>query len=136
MCRNIQQDYSKSLRNRMKSIGIGYPALSGRSGVSVAELKRIFSGKRCNPTLDTLRAVARALGVEFRIHGGVEIVHQCSAGELREKAARRKAEKLVNLVQGTSALEAQAVGPEVRNDMVNQTVHELMAGPPRKLWAP
>ena len=58
-----------------------------------------------------------------------------TAAEVRENAAREKAQRLVKLVQGTSALESQSVEPEVVQEMVARTVHELLAGPNRNLWA-
>ena len=119
----------------MTALAMEYPALAGRSGVSVAALKRIVSGEQQNPSIGTLRAIAEALGVEIRIGHGVEVVEQSSAAQFKESAARRKAEMIVRLVQGTSALEAQAVGPEARRDMVTKTVHELMTSSPRRLWA-
>jgi hypothetical protein len=53
-----------------------------------------------------------------------------------ERQARTKAEAIVRMVQGTSALESQAVDSDTYRQMVSQTVHELMAGPRRKLWNP
>jgi len=40
------------------------------------------------------------------------------------------------MVQGTSALESQAVDSETYRQMVRQTMHELMAGSRRRLWNP
>jgi len=127
--------YWKSLEQRREDLGIEYPALSERSGVSVPTLKRLFSGKAENPTLHSLQAVCVVLGVELRINGTVEVLPKQSTEEVRESVAREKAEQLVSLVQGTSALESQAVGLDTVHDMVSQTVHKLLAGPNRRLWA-
>ncbi len=54
--------------------------------------------------------------------------------DLREQQARKKAERLMKMVQGTSALEAQAIDPEKYEQMLRRSVHELLAGPSRKLW--
>jgi hypothetical protein len=56
------------------------------------------------------------------------------AETLCEREAARKAEALVNLVQGTSALEAQGLGPDALREMKDRTVHELLAGSRRMLW--
>ena len=53
-----------------------------------------------------------------------------------ERQAETKAEVIVRMVQGTSALESQAVDSDTCRQMVSQTVHELMAGPRRRLWNP
>ena len=128
-------NYWKSLERRRSDLGISFPALSERTGISVTTLKRIFSGTAKNPTLHSLQALARVLGVELRINGSMTVVSKRSVAEMREIAANEKAEQLVKLVQGTSALESQSVGPEVVRTMVAQTVRELLAGPNRKLWA-
>lgn len=123
------------LATRMRALGIAYPALSERTGISVPELKRVISGKHANPTLKTIQAIAKALGVEIRVGSSVKVVEECSAAELRERAAIQKAQKIVQLVQGTMALESQAVGPEAQREMITNTVRELLTGPPRRLWA-
>ena len=53
-----------------------------------------------------------------------------------EQQAESKARTIVRIVQGTSALEAQGVDSGTRQQMVKQTVHQLMAGSRRKLWSP
>jgi len=73
-------------------------------------------------------AIAGALGVELKLH---EIK---TAQEFRKARAAEKATKLVNLVQGTMGLEAQAVNQQTLNDMIEQTTSELLAGPPKRLW--
>lgn len=114
---------------------MSFAALSERTGVSVQTLKRILSGHADNPTLRSIQSIATALGVEIRIHGQIEVIEQFSAHDFRERAAEKKAEKIVRLVQGNSALEAQAVGPSSLRDMMRQTVHDLMTGPSKRLWS-
>jgi len=127
--------YWESLSRRRRDLRMGFSALSERSGVSVPTLKRIINGQSENPTLHSIQSIAAALGVEIRIHRRIEVVEQSGAYEFREKAAKEKAEKIVRLVQGTSALEAQAVGATDLRTMVKQTVHDLMSGPARRLWS-
>lgn len=128
-------NYWKELRKRMQDVGMTYPALAYRTGMSEVSLKRILAGKEGNPKLKSLHSIASALGVELVIGNGVRIVATCSPEEFREDAAERRAEKLVQLVQGNSALEAQAVNTEARKDMVRRTIHELLGGSSRRLWA-
>ena len=110
-------------------------ALSRRSGLSVPTLNRILSGQ-ANPTLETLGTLAGALGVEFRISKyGVELKELTSPDGFRKLAAKEKALNVVRMVQGTSALESQAVGETDVKNMVEQTIHELLAGTPRRLWS-
>ena len=56
-------------------------------------------------------------------------------GRARLRQARRKADALVGLVQGTSALEAQAVGAASLRRMRKRVMRELLEGPPGRLWA-
>jgi len=127
--------YWESLGQRRRALRMGFSSLSERSGVSLPTLKRIINGQSENPTLHSIQSIAIALGVEIRINGQIEVVERFSAYEFRERAAEEKAEKIVRLVQGTSALEAQAVGPTDLRTMVKQTVHDLMSGPARRLWS-
>ena len=53
---------------------------------------------------------------------------------MRERQARAKARMLVAIVQGTSALEGQAVDPQEVELMEQRTAAELLSGPARRLW--
>jgi len=128
--------YWESLSRRRRDLRMGFSSLSERSGVSIPTLKRIVNGQSENPTLHSIQSIAVALGVEIRIQGRIEVVERLTTYEFRERAAEEKAEKIVGLVQGTSALEAQAVGPADLRVMIKQTVHDLMSGPARRLWSP
>ncbi len=118
-----------ALQQRRNALGIGFDALAASSGVSVATVKRLFSARAETVSLGALQAVAGALG------GDVTLEFQ-DAESVRETQARSKAERLVRLVQGGAALEGQAVHADAREAMVERTVHELLAGPSRRLWAP
>jgi len=48
---------------------------------------------------------------------------------------KKKPSAFVAMVQGTSALESQAVSPETMRDLRERTINELLAGSNRKLWA-
>jgi hypothetical protein len=60
---------------------------------------------------------------------------RATARKTMRTKAEAKARLLVSMVQGTSALEAQAVDQETQQEMVEQTVHELLAGSRRALWS-
>jgi transcriptional regulator with XRE-family HTH domain len=123
------------LDSRRRQLRMSLAALSRRSGLSVPTLNRILSGQ-ANPTLETLATLAAALGVELRVSkDGVKVKELLSPNEFREFVAKEKATNVVRMVQGTSALESQAVGRTDIKNMVNQTIHELLAGTPRKLWS-
>jgi hypothetical protein len=48
---------------------------------------------------------------------------------------RKKAQQMARLVQGTSALESQAVDEKTYNRLVEKAFREILAGPKRKLWS-
>jgi transcriptional regulator with XRE-family HTH domain len=125
----------RQLESRRRQLRMSLTALSQRSGLSAPTLNRILSGE-ANPTLETLMTLAKALGVEIRIsENGVELREPISPARFRKATAKQKASKVVQMVQGTSALESQAVGQADVRNMIEQTVHELLAGAPRRLWS-
>lgn len=124
----------KSLESRRRALRISRAAIAKRTGLSLPTLNRILAGEG-NPTLETLAALASVLGVEFQItNHGLVIKELCSAHEFRKLMAEQKALRLVRMVQGTAALEAQAVDKVQEQEMVERTIHELLVGPARRLW--
>jgi hypothetical protein len=77
----------------------------------------------------TVSAVARALGVQLGVASSQNVA------SMRQHQALTKARSLVALVQGTSALEGQAVDQNSIELMEQRTVAELLAGSARRLWA-
>jgi len=119
----------EKLNTRRKELRMTYDVLAARSGVSEATVKRILSGKCEKVGLDKVEAIARALGLRW----GIE--DSSNAHEFRRSVAAEKARWIMRQVQGTSALESQAL-PEAEYDaMVTRTTEELLAGPSRRLWA-
>jgi transcriptional regulator with XRE-family HTH domain len=116
------------LNQRRKDLGMSYQALARRSGVSMPTVVRILMGRNPQASFGNVSAIAQALGMTVSI----EPTH--SPQDVRERQAQTKARKLVGIVQGTSGLEAQAVDPDRLESMTRQTVHELLAGSPRRLW--
>ena len=119
------------MEGRRAQLRMSMGTLARRSGVSEATVKRMLSGgaDRPSPVLDNVSAVAQALGLGLEL-GATEDVET-----VREEAARHKAERLVRMVQGTMALEAQGVDSDAIRRMVRRTECELLAGPPRRLWS-
>ncbi len=56
-----------------------------------------------------------------------------TTGKVVKKVAVRKAKYLVGLVQGTMGLEAQAVGPTAKREMVKAAYKQLMSDR-QKIW--
>jgi len=117
-----------SLNSRRKELGMSFSALAVRSRVSEPTIKRMFSDQPTAASFTSVAAVAQALGMPVGFTA-------MDPDELRRQQARRKAERVARLVQGTSALEDQAVDSAEYNRLVERSYHELLAGSPRRLWA-
>lgn len=113
---------------RRRELGMSMGVLAKRTGLALPTVKRILSGRHAQASWENVVAIAEALGEE------VVLCATASSEDLRERQARRKAERLVKMVQGTSALETQAVDQAKLEQMIRRSVHELLAGPDRKLW--
>ena len=127
-----------SLDSRRRALGMPYSALAELSGVSQPALQRLLTGKVDGPSLTSVSAVARVLGmgaVQFMDDGSIKFDSTVSVQALRERQARKKAAWIVGMVQGTSALEGQAVSEADYQAMVEATYHELLAGSNHRLWS-
>jgi len=93
------------LDRRRRDLGMTCQALADRSGLTVRTVQRALRGGG-NATLDSVAAMADALGVSIGITGRRPVTR------MRSEQARAKARRLVAGVQGSSGLEAQAVSDE------------------------
>ncbi|MDZ4683845.1 MAG: hypothetical protein SH850_02075 [Planctomycetaceae bacterium] len=116
------------LERRRRELAMTFPALSHRSGVSEPTIKRMLGGKAEDASFAKVKAVAIALGVSIQFG-------ETDPEELRRNQAMKKAEAVARLVQGTSALESQAVDEQTVKRLVERTYHELLAGSSRRLWS-
>src|SRR5258705_12216991 len=94
---------SDRLNQRRQDLGMSCAALAKVTGLSLRTVQRVLSGEETDPGFQTVTALSEALGVSLRLHTETDL------NTLRRRQAERKAERLVALVKGTSALEAQAV---------------------------
>ncbi len=119
----------EKLENRRRELGLSQSALAERSGVSLPTVQRILSGHSPAASFENTLAIAQVLGMQL------DAVPVIPAQEVLKAQALKKAERLVRMVQGTSALEAQAVSARHIGQMIKKTVQELLAGSRRRLWA-
>lgn len=122
---NVSADY---LNRRRVSLGMSYSMVAARSGVSEPTVKRILGGQVAEASFANVVAIAQALGASFGLA-------ETDPEELCRQQARRKAEQVARLVQGTSALEGQAVDQAAYQRLVERSFHQLMAGSRRRLWS-
>ncbi len=124
----LQHDSVHQLSSRRRQLGMTLAAVASRSGVPLPTVKRIFGGKFNQASVGNVAAVANALGAPLGFADS-------PVEEFRRGQARAKAERIASIVQGTSALESQAVDRETYETLVARSYHELLAGPSRRLWA-
>ena len=104
-------------------------ALAQRSAVPLATVKRLLRDP-LGVRYGYVRRVAETLGLS------VEPSIAEAAEDVLRRAAMKKAKRIMSGVQGSSALEAQAVDQDTYRQMVDQAADELMRGSRRTLWAP
>ena len=125
----VIQPMSKRFNERRERLGISCSVLAKRTGMSLRSIQRILSGEETNPGFSTVASLARELGV------GVRFDEEVDVRTIRRRQAERKAERILAIVQGSSALEAQAMARETIRDLREKTINELLAGSDRRLWA-
>ncbi|HLA85085.1 MAG TPA: helix-turn-helix domain-containing protein [Thermoguttaceae bacterium] len=118
------------LEQRRRELGMSVAILAARSGVSKTSVKRILGGGLDKAAFAKVAAIAAALGMNLT---AVPVLDSLA---FQEEEARKKAERIMAVVQSSSALESQAVPEADYRAMFQRTVHELMAGPRRRLLAP
>lgn len=114
------------LKTRLKQLGMTYDVVAKRSHTSRATVERFFRGQSVG--LEQAQRIAQALGVALQFTPLVDVQ------VMREQQGEKKARQLVAQVQGTSALEQQAVPENEIEAMIRQTKHQLLAGSKRRLW--
>ncbi|MHC4849704.1 MAG: helix-turn-helix domain-containing protein [Planctomycetota bacterium] len=122
------------LESRRLRLGMSKVDLARRADVSLPTVRRLLSGHERRARTDIVAAIAAALGVEVRLSGSSYVHELSNVSAFRRKQAHAKAKRLVRLVQGTMALESEAVGDDVLDELEEQNVHALLAGPARRLW--
>ena len=116
------------LNSRRMELGMSFHALAKRSGISLVAVQRILSGKHAAASFESVVAISEALGLNLCFAA------QSTAHTFAEARAREKAEQLVRMVQGSSALEGHSLDAEKRSELVDKALRALMHGSRRKLW--
>jgi len=116
------------LDQRRRALGLSAELLAQRAGVSRSTVIRVLE----DPAGSTLGNVLKVLDV---LGLALEVRPVAKPEDLRRRQALAKAERLVRLVQGTSALEGQGVSESKRKAMVRDTAEDLLRGSRRRLWA-
>ena len=119
---------------RRMALGMSYEILAHRCGLGPRTVRRVLQGD-VDPGFSTVNSIAKVLGVEVRMGTKLGLARAENIDEMRRRQAKAKAEKLVGMVQGNSALEGQAVGKGAVRDMIQRTVFVLLNGSDSRLWS-
>ena len=120
---------SKNLDQRRRALDMPLNELSSRANVSPSTVRRVLAGEP-GAGIEIVAAIGDALGVPR-----LNFTEARPPGKMRRLQATLKARKIVGMVQGTSALEAQAVSEPDKKLMIEKTINELLSGPRSQLWA-
>ncbi|HTV47657.1 MAG TPA: hypothetical protein VMG59_04365 [Phycisphaerae bacterium] len=117
----------KELETRRRILGMSCSAVAKRTALSLRTVQRVLSGREKDPGFQTIATITNCLGMSIDFKA-------TDSNDLRRRQAEHKANQLVSIVQGSSALEAQGVSDDTIRRLKEKTVHELLAGSSRKLW--
>ena len=120
-----------ALERRRAELGMSRATVARRANVPLPTVTRLLTGRVRHPRLHTVKAVAAALGVSMRLGDQSDL----SPEQLLEQQATTKARRLVGFVQGSMAMESQAVETQKLESMVRKTMHSLLSGSRRSLWS-
>ena len=108
---------------------MSFRVVAERSGLGLRTVQRVLSLQEPGARLDTVLQIADALSVELCLR---EIG---TAHRVRKREAAKKAVRLAAMVQGTSALESQAVPKNDLREIKDEIAARLLSGSSRELWA-
>jgi transcriptional regulator with XRE-family HTH domain len=117
------------LSRRRKELGMSMAVVAQRSGVGMRTVQRVLSGLEPTARLSTVLSIAQALGLKL------QPIEVASSRSIRWNQAKQKAAELAGMVQGTSALEAQAIPDRALRQIEDEIASELVRGPRRQLWS-
>jgi DNA-binding phage protein len=118
-----------SLAAKRKELRMSLQVVAKRSGLGLRTVQRVLSEREPNAKLDTVLRIADALNIELRPK------EAGSAHLVRKRQAMKKAANLASMVQGTSALESQAIPKNDLRDIKAEMAARLSTGSSRQLWA-
>jgi hypothetical protein len=118
----------QDLVTRKKAMEISSGNISKISGVSIATVKRTFSGKKTS--LESIEKIAHSLGYSFE----VTIKPSLTPKMMYEKQMKRKADSIVKKILRTSALEDQSPNNETVKIIMADALKATKQIPKSEIW--
>jgi DNA-binding phage protein len=118
----------ETLEKQRHALRMTLPVVAERAKLSRATVYRILKHKQTNSSLANVLAVAKVLGAELKLH-------LQEPDEVAEQEIQAKARRIVRMVQGTMALEAQGITDQSDIDeLIEVAANEIRAKPRKQLW--
>jgi transcriptional regulator with XRE-family HTH domain len=116
------------LDKQRRALKMPLHVLAERTSLSRATVCRILKEKRTSSSLESVLAIARALGAEVT-------VRIQEPEKLVEQEVQQRAHRIARMVQGTMALESQGLTDQRQLDQLVETAaREIRARPRKYLW--
>ena len=125
----FSKDILSEIEARRRELRMPRGALARRSGVCLRTVERLLSGEAKGAKWETIASMGREVGIDLGI------VRRRSLRAVVHKQAKAKAEKVVAITQGDSALEGQAL-PEKALKQIRKAMEDSLAtGSSVRLWS-
>jgi transcriptional regulator with XRE-family HTH domain len=124
----LRERIIQDLITRKKSMEISTDNISKISGVSIATVKRTFSGKKTS--LESIEKIATSLGYTFE----VAIKPSLTPKMMYELQLQKKADNIVKKILKTSALEDQSPDNETVQIIMANAIQAIKQIPKSEIW--
>lgn len=123
-----------ALDARRVALGMTIDVVARLSGVSPSTVERVLSGRYRAASFDAVERIAAALGAQIRIEPLADVA------AMRQAQAERKAQQIIagglpNAAEITESRLSSPLHADLQEALVQRTIHQLLAGSNRKLWA-
>lgn len=127
--------FLSELAERREQLGMPPEVLAKKANIPLLRVQQILQGHTESTDATEIARIAHILGVTVVGSFGPTVHYDREdLALMRQRQAEHQARRAVGLVQGTMALESQAVGQSHLTAMMLRTRDRLLAGPAGHIW--
>ena len=119
---------AQELKSRKEELNMTNEDIHRLSGISVATIKRTFSG--VHTTMDKVEQIAFSMGVELEVN----IHTKLTPVAMRQQHIEAKAKEIVQKILKSSGLELQRPSVKVQKELYNRAVSRLRQSDSKEFW--
>lgn len=119
------ESYSEQIRSLRQLLGMTQAQLAKRASQQERLIRRLETAEETDPQLSTLMKTAQGLGAELIIR----FVPKKPIQELLEEQAKKRAEAIIQMSKGSSAMEEQEPSASIVQLQIDKLVEELLQKP-------